>query len=52
VLRLEIERKLHWWKAGIDVIAELIEDLKLMEVWYDYDPIEDSHRGGDHDNQP
>ena len=31
--------KLHSWKGGIDVIAETIEDLELMEVWYENDPM-------------
>src|ERR687886_969829 len=26
------------WKGEIDVIAETIEDLELMEVWYENDP--------------
>jgi quercetin dioxygenase-like cupin family protein len=30
--------KPHSWKGEIDVIAETIEDLELMEVWYETDP--------------
>jgi len=30
--------KPHSWKGDIDVIAETIEDLELMEVWYEDDP--------------
>ena len=30
--------KLHSWKGEIGVIAETIEDLELMEVWYEIDP--------------
>jgi quercetin dioxygenase-like cupin family protein len=32
------EGKPHSWKGEIDVIAETIEDLELMEVWYETDP--------------
>jgi quercetin dioxygenase-like cupin family protein len=29
--------KPHSWKGGIDVVAETMEDLELMEVWYETD---------------